>query len=86
MNWEIMEGHWQQAKGRLQEEWGALLGDELTVLAGRRAQEAGKLLQRYGAAKAEAESQLRHCQRLYASALQRPALVRARVATSRRTF
>ena len=58
MNWEQMEGNWMQAKGKIKEKWGKLTDDDLTVAKGRRDYLAGKLQERYGMAKEEAEKEL----------------------------
>jgi uncharacterized protein YjbJ (UPF0337 family) len=58
VNWAIAEGHWQQTKGGLQEEWGRLMNHDLTFIAGRRAQQAAKLLQRYGVARQDSDRRL----------------------------
>lgn len=51
MNWDRVEGNWQQAKGKVKEKWGQLTDDDLTVIGGRRDQLEGKLRERYGFAK-----------------------------------
>jgi uncharacterized protein YjbJ (UPF0337 family) len=58
MNWERIEGNWKQAKGKAVEKWGKLTNDDLDVVAGRREQLAGKIQERYGVAKEEAENQI----------------------------
>jgi uncharacterized protein YjbJ (UPF0337 family) len=55
MNWDQMEGKWKQAKGSLKQQWGKLTDDDLDVIAGRRDKLVGKLQERYGLAKAEAQ-------------------------------
>jgi len=52
-----------QATGRAKEQWGKLTDDDLYVVAGRRDQLAGKIQERYGVAKDEAERQLAEWQR-----------------------
>ncbi len=59
MNWERIEGHWKQLKGKVREQWGELTDDDLDVIAGRREQLAGKIQERYGIAKEEAEDRVR---------------------------
>ncbi len=44
--------------GKAKEQWGKLTDDDLDVIAGRRDQLAGKIQERYGVAKDEAEKQL----------------------------
>jgi len=58
MNWDQIEGNWKQVKGRVKEKWGQFTDDDLDVLAGKRDQLVGKLQERYGIAKAEAERQV----------------------------
>jgi uncharacterized protein YjbJ (UPF0337 family) len=58
MNWDQIQGNWQQAIGKAREQWGKLTDDDLTVVAGRRDQLAGKIQERYGVAKEEAEEQI----------------------------
>ena len=58
MNWDIIEGNWKQAVGQAKAKWGKLTDDDLDVVAGRRDQLAGKIQERYGIAKDEAEKQL----------------------------
>jgi len=57
------ERNWKQATGRAKEQWGKLTDDDLDVVAGRRDQLAGKIQERYGVAKDEAERQLAEWQR-----------------------
>lgn len=58
MNWDIVEGNWNQWKGRLKEKWGDLTDDEIDMLEGKRDQIAGKLQEKYGLAKEDAEREL----------------------------
>ncbi|WP_303980815.1 CsbD family protein [Dongia mobilis] len=58
MNWDIIEGNWNQAKGKVKEQWGKLTDDDLATISGKRDQLAGKLQERYGMAKDEVEKQL----------------------------
>ena len=58
MNWDQIQGNWKQLTGRAKEQWGKLTDDDLSVVAGRRDQLAGKIEERYGLAKEEAEKQL----------------------------
>jgi uncharacterized protein YjbJ (UPF0337 family) len=63
MNWDRIEGNWKQVIGKAQEQWGKLTNDDLDVVAGRRDQLAGKIQERYGVTKEEAESQLKSWER-----------------------
>ena len=58
MNWDIIEGKWEQLKGSVKEKWGDLTDDELTQAAGKRDKLAGKLQEPYGWTKDEAEKQV----------------------------
>lgn len=58
MNWDRIEGNWKQFKGSVKEQWGKLTDDDLDVAEGKRDKLAGKLQERYGIAKDEAERQI----------------------------
>ena len=55
MNWDQTEGKWKQLKGSLKQKWGKLTDDDLTVIAGSRDKLVGKMQERYGIAKEEAQ-------------------------------
>jgi uncharacterized protein YjbJ (UPF0337 family) len=59
MNQDEMAGKWKQAKGKIKEQWGKLTDDDLTMLEGNRDQLVGKVQERYGIAREEAERQVR---------------------------
>jgi uncharacterized protein YjbJ (UPF0337 family) len=58
MNWDRVEGNWKQFKGVVQQQWGKLTNDDLDVIEGKRTELVGRLQQRYGVAKDQAESQV----------------------------
>jgi uncharacterized protein YjbJ (UPF0337 family) len=58
MNWDQIEGNWKQMKGSVQEKWGKLTDDDLTVAKGRLEEVAGRIQERYGVSREEAEKQL----------------------------
>jgi uncharacterized protein YjbJ (UPF0337 family) len=58
MNWDRIEGNWKQFKGQVKEQWGRFTDDELDVVAGKRDQFLGKLQEKYGITKDEAQRQL----------------------------
>jgi len=58
MNWDIVQGKWKQYKGSAKEKWGELTDDELDQAAGQRDQLVGKIQEKYGVAKDEAEKQV----------------------------
>jgi uncharacterized protein YjbJ (UPF0337 family) len=57
MNWEQMEGKWDQFKGSVKEKWGKLTDDDLTMVRGRRDNLVGRLKERYGLEKEAAEKE-----------------------------
>ena len=58
MNEDTIPGNWKQFKGKVKEQWGKLTDDDLDVIAGKRDQMVGRMQERYGIAKDEAEKQL----------------------------
>ncbi|HXL67913.1 MAG TPA: CsbD family protein [Xanthobacteraceae bacterium] len=58
MNWDRIEGNWKEFKGKVQQHWGDLTNDDLDVIRGKRTELAGRLQQRYGYQKEEAEKQI----------------------------
>ena len=63
MNWDRIEGNWKQAKGKVKEQWGKLTDDDIALVNGKRDQLAGKIQERYGIGKDEAERQLSNWER-----------------------
>jgi uncharacterized protein YjbJ (UPF0337 family) len=59
MNWDRVEGNWKQFSGKVKEKWGKLTDDDLTVIDGKQDQLVGRIQERYGVAKDEAEKQVR---------------------------
>ena len=59
MNKDQAAGQWKQLKGKVKEQWGKLTDDDLTVLEGDLDQLTGRVQERYGIAKEEAERQVR---------------------------
>jgi len=59
MNWDRLEGNWKQAAGKVKEKWGKLTDDDITVIAGKQEQLVGRIQERYGIAKDEAERQVK---------------------------
>ena len=58
MNWDQAKGQWAQMKGMVRKQWGKLTDDDLTVIHGERERLVGKIQERYGIAKEEAERQV----------------------------
>jgi uncharacterized protein YjbJ (UPF0337 family) len=57
MNWDQVEGKWKQLRGSVKQKWGKLTDSDLDYIAGKRDQFTGKLQERYGVAKEEAQKQ-----------------------------
>jgi uncharacterized protein YjbJ (UPF0337 family) len=58
MNWDRIEGNWNQYKGSAKQQWGKLTDDQLDVSSGKRDVLAGKIQEAYGISKDEAEKQV----------------------------
>ena len=58
MNSEILKGKWNELKGSVQEQWGKLTNDDLDQAEGNRDQLIGRIQQRYGMARDEAEREV----------------------------
>ncbi len=56
--WDQIEGKWKQLRGQVRTQWGKLTDDDLEQIAGRKDILAGKLQERYGIAKEEANAQI----------------------------
>jgi len=55
MNTDILKGQWTQLKGQLKQQWGKLTNDDLDQIEGSRDILIGKLQERYGRTRDEAE-------------------------------
>jgi uncharacterized protein YjbJ (UPF0337 family) len=58
MNSDYLSGKWKQLRGSVKEQWSKLTDDDLTYIDGKNDQFIGKLQERYGMAKDEAERSL----------------------------
>lgn len=59
MNWEKIKGNWKQFTGQAKQQWGKLTDDDLAVINGQREELAGRIQERYGYAKGEAEKEIK---------------------------
>ncbi|AZV07781.1 CsbD family protein [Enterobacter sp. N18-03635] len=59
MNKDEISGNWKQFKGKAKEKWGKLTDDDMTVIEGKRDQLVGKIQERYGYAKDQAENEVK---------------------------
>ena len=57
MNWDQVEGKWKQRMGAAKQKWGKLTDDDLDYIFGSRDRFVGRLQERYGVAKEEAQTQ-----------------------------
>ena len=73
MNEDRMEGKWKQMKGALKSRWGKLTDDDLDVIEGQKDQLVGKVQERYGIAKDEAQKQVDEWNRINRDAENRDA-------------
>lgn len=60
MNEERISGNWKQFKGKVKEKWGKLSNDDLDVVEGKREQLAGRIQERYGYDKEQAEKEMKN--------------------------
>jgi len=58
MNWDQVEGKWKQYSGKMKEKWGKLTDSDLDIIKGQKDQLVGKIQERYGIAKEEAQKQV----------------------------
>jgi uncharacterized protein YjbJ (UPF0337 family) len=57
MNWDQVEGKWKQMRGSVKQQWGKLTDSDLDYMSGSRDRFVGRLQERYGIAKEEAQKQ-----------------------------
>ena len=58
MNEDTLKGQWTQLKGSSREQWGKLTNDDIDQIQGRSEQLIGKIQERYGVARDDAERQV----------------------------
>jgi uncharacterized protein YjbJ (UPF0337 family) len=57
MNWDRIEGNWKQMKGKAREQWGKLTDSDFDQIGGKKDQLVGRIQERYGISKDEAQKQ-----------------------------
>ena len=57
MNRDQVEGNWKQMTGKAREKWGKLTDSDWQMVAGKKDQLVGRIQERYGIAKDEADRQ-----------------------------
>jgi uncharacterized protein YjbJ (UPF0337 family) len=63
MNEDTMKGNWNQFKGKVKEKWGKLTDDDLDVIGGKRDQLVGRIQERHGYARDQAEREVENFER-----------------------
>lgn len=63
MNKDTVQGNFTQLKGKIKQQWGKLTDDEIDQLEGHADVLAGKLQERYGLEREEAEKQAKEFRR-----------------------
>lgn len=58
MNWDQIKGKWTEMKGHVKDQWADLTDDDLLEVEGERDKLVGKIQERYGITKEEAERQV----------------------------
>lgn len=58
MNWDIVEGKWNQVKGSIRQKWGKITDSEIETIAGEKDKFLGLIQERYGKRRDEAEREL----------------------------
>jgi uncharacterized protein YjbJ (UPF0337 family) len=58
MDWNRLEGNWKQLSGRAKQQWGKLTDDDIKASAGRRDALVGKVQERYGMSRDDAQKQV----------------------------
>jgi uncharacterized protein YjbJ (UPF0337 family) len=58
MDWNVIEGNWEQLKGSIKKQWDQLTDDDLDEIAGNREQLASRLVALYGLNEAAADEEI----------------------------
>jgi uncharacterized protein YjbJ (UPF0337 family) len=58
VNTDQMKGNWKQFVGKAKEKWGKLTDNDWQVVEGKRDQLVGRIQERYGIAREQAEGQV----------------------------
>jgi uncharacterized protein YjbJ (UPF0337 family) len=67
MNSDQLAGQWKQMKGAVKQQWGKLTDDDLKLIEGNRDQLIGRIQERYGIAREEAEKQVEQWRNTHAA-------------------
>lgn len=58
MNRDILEGRWEQLKAEAKQQWAELTDDDVSAVSAKKDSLIGRLQERYGLLKEDAESQI----------------------------
>jgi uncharacterized protein YjbJ (UPF0337 family) len=58
MNTDILKGNWKQFRGEVQKQWGKLTNDDLDVIEGEYDKLVGRIQERYGYDREQAEREV----------------------------
>jgi len=58
MNWDQVAGQWKQVQAQVKSKWAKLTDDDLSVVSAKKDALVGKIQERYGILKEEAEGQV----------------------------
>ena len=59
MNWDQIEGGWKRLKGKVRQQWAELTDDDFEQIAGKKDELIGKLQQRKGIEREQAEREVK---------------------------
>jgi uncharacterized protein YjbJ (UPF0337 family) len=65
MNWDQIAGNWKQFAGKAKQKWGQLTDSDWTRAEGKRDELVGRIQERYGIAREEAERQVAEFEQTY---------------------
>ena len=63
VNWDRIEGNWKQMKGKVRQQWGKLTDDDFDQIGGKKDELVGKLQERMGIARDQAEREVQEWSR-----------------------
>ena len=58
MNRDTLKGQWMQVKGKVRQQWGKLTDDEIDQMQGNAEQLVGRIQERYGRTREQAEQEV----------------------------
>jgi uncharacterized protein YjbJ (UPF0337 family) len=58
MNWDTIEGKWEQVKGDVKGTWAKLTDDDITAVSAKKDKLVGMIQERYGIMKDQAEREV----------------------------